>query len=73
MRICIAVRRDSALSSHLIADDVHRVLASVEGISAPVIEHQYINRADFSYESNDGGHHLDRMDRLLREKGMYRL
>jgi len=67
------VRRDSAFASHLIANDVHRILASLDGISTPVVEHQYINRADFSYESNDGRDHLDQIDRMLGESGMYRL
>lgn len=73
MRSCIMVRRDSALDSYLIANDVRRVLASITGISAAVVEHQYIDRADLSYECNDGSKHLDEIDRMLRERGMYRL
>lgn len=73
MRNSILVRRDSGSSSYLIGKDVHRILCSIQGISAPVVDRQYIDRADLSYESNDASQHLDQIDRILHTKGMYRL
>ena len=73
MRNSILVRRDSGSSSYLIGEDVRRILSSIEGISAPVVERQYIDRADLSYESNDACHYLDQIDRILHSKNMRRL
>lgn len=73
MRKSIFVRRDSGLASYLIGDDVRKILASIKGVSATVVEHQYIDRADISYESNDAGQILDQIDRMLKAKGMYRM
>lgn len=73
MRNSIFVRRDSGSASYLIGNDVYKILASIEGISTPAVDRQYIDRADLSYESSDAGHNLDQIDRMLWEKGMYRL
>ncbi len=73
MRTSILVRRDSGLASYLIGNDVYKILSSIEGVSVPVVDRQYIDRADLSYESNDAGRNLDQIDRMLRAKGMYRL
>jgi hypothetical protein len=73
MRTSILVRRDSALDSYLIGNDVYNILASIKGVSAPVLDRQYIDRADLSYESNDASQTLDQIDRMLHAKGMYRL
>ncbi len=73
MRNSILVRRDSGSSSYLIGNDVHRILSSIKGVSAPVVDREYIDRADLSYESNEASQHLDQIDRILRTKGMYRL
>jgi len=73
MRTSILVRRDSGLASYLIGKDVYDILASIKGVSVPMVDRQYIDRADLSYESNDAGQNLDQIDRMLRAKGMYRL
>lgn len=73
MRNSILVRRDSGSSSYLIGSDVQKILSSIEGVSAPRVEREYIDRADLSYESNDESQHLEKIDRILRTKGMYRL
>ena len=73
VRNSILVRRDSGSSSYLIGKDVYTILSSIEGVSAPAVDRQYIDRADLSYESNDASQHLDQIDRMLRTKGMYRL
>jgi len=61
------------LASYLIGKDVYDILASIKGVSVPMVDRQYIDRADLSYESNDAGQNLDQIDRMLRAKGMYRL
>lgn len=73
MRTSILVRRDSGLASYLIGNDVYKILSSIKGVSVPVVDRQYIDRADLSYESNDAGRNLDQIDQMLRAKGMYRL
>jgi len=73
MRTSILVRRDSGLASYLIGKDVYDILASIKGVSVPMVDRQYIDRADLSYESNEAGQNLDQIDRMLRAKGMYRL
>ena len=73
MRTSILVRRDSGLTSYLIGKDVYDILASIKGVSVPMVDRQYIDRADLSYESNEAGQNLDQIDRMLRAKGMYRL
>lgn len=72
MRTSILVRRDSGSSSYLIGNDVQKILSSIEGVSAPRVDRQYIDRADMSFESNDATRHLEKIDRILRTKGMYR-
>jgi len=42
-------------------------------ISAPVVDREYIDRADLSYESSDPGQNLDQIDRMLQAEGMHRL
>ena len=73
MRTSILVRRDAGLGSYLIGIDACKVLASIKGVSAPVVDRQYIDRADLSYESNDPDQLSEQIDRVLREKGMRRL
>jgi len=73
MRKSIFVRRDSGLASYLIGNDACKILASVHGISALVVDREYIDRADLSYESNDSIQNLELIDRLLKAKGMHRM
>lgn len=73
MRRSIFVRRDSGLASYLIGNDVCKILSSINGISAPTVDREYIDRADLSYESNDFGQNLDQIDRMLQARGMHRL
>ena len=73
MRKSIFVRRDSGLASYLIGNDVCKVLSSIKGVSAPVVDRQYIDRADLSYESNDSSLNFEQIDRLLEAKGMRRM
>ena len=73
MRSSIFVRRDSSFTSYLIGNAACKVLSSINGISAPVVDREYIDRADLSYESSDPGQNLDQIDRLLQAEGMHRL
>jgi hypothetical protein len=73
VRKSIFVRRDSGLASYLIGNDVCKVLSSIKGVSAPVVDRQYIDRADLSYESNDSSLNFEQIDRLLEAKGMRRM
>lgn len=73
MRKSILVRRDSSSASYLIGNDVCKALSSIRGISAPMVDREYINRADLSYESNESDPGFDQIDQVLQAKGMYRL
>lgn len=73
MRKSILVRRNSGLGSYLIGEDVCRVLSSIDGISSPMVDRQYIDRADLSYETNDAGQNFEQIDRVLQASGMRRL
>jgi hypothetical protein len=73
VRRSILVRRDSGLGSYLIGKDVCRVLSTVEGISALVLDRQYIDRADLTYETNDARQDFDQIDRVLQASGMHRV
>jgi hypothetical protein len=74
MRSMITVERlPTSHGSYLLGDDVSKLLGTVVGISAVNIENQFIDRATVSYDWTDAGRDFDRIDFLLKSKGMRRV
>ena len=74
MRSTITIERlPTSHGSYLLGEDVSRILATVVGISAVKIETQFIDRATISYDWSDPARDFDRIDFLLKSKGMRRV
>ncbi len=74
MRSMITVERlPTSHGSYLLGDDVSKILGTVVGISAVNIENQFIDRATVSYDWTDATRDFDRIDFLLKSKGMRRV
>ena len=74
MRSTITVERlPTSHGSYLLGDDVSRILSTVVGVSAVHVENQFIDRATVSYNWSDPARDFDRIDFLLKSKGMRRV
>ncbi|HEV7490322.1 MAG TPA: hypothetical protein VGO25_05915 [Rhodanobacteraceae bacterium] len=67
------VRLPTSHGSYLLGDDLSRILGTVVGISAVSIENQFLDRATVSYDWADATRDFDRIDHLLKAKGMRRV
>lgn len=67
------VRLPTSHGSYLLGDDLSRILGTVVGISGVSIENQFLDRATVSYDWTDATRDFDRIDHLLRAKGMRRV
>ena len=74
MRSMITVERlPTSHGSYLLGEDVSKLLGTVVGISAVSVENQFIDRATVSYDWTDAARDFDRIDFLLKSKGMRRV
>lgn len=62
-----------SFGSYVVGADASRLLSTVSGISEIKIEKQFIDAASISYESAEAGVNVQRIDDVLREKGMQRV
>ena len=74
MRSMITVERmRTSNGSYLLGSDASKMLSTIVGISAVNIENQFIDRATLSYEWSDTTRDFERIDHLLKSKGMRRV
>ena len=74
LRLIITVERlPTSHGSYLLGDDVSKILRTVAGVSAVQVESQFIDRATVSYSWSDPDRDFDRIDFLLKSKGMRRV
>lgn len=74
MRSTIMIERlPTSNGSYLLGDDASRLLSTIAGVSAVSVVNQFIDRATVSYEWSDPARDFDRIDFLLKSKGMRRV
>jgi hypothetical protein len=74
MRSMITIERlPTSNGSYLLGSDASKMLSTIVGISAVNIENQFIDRATLSYEWSDATRDFERIDHLLKSKGMRRV